>query len=326
MLRAYVIGLKEPTHLLQTLPMSGILPTWIQGVNGSTLTDAEFKDATTVTGRLFATRTAIAIGMSHLKALQTFVNSREDYALIAEDDIVIEPTFQQYLPSVMSNVPSDYDMLYIGCFGCRNQYSFMTLIWSLLGYIPTNTQHTYINEWVDKPAMVMGAHAYIISRVGAQKLLSLLHGRLWQQIDVCYQAEMVAGNINVYVSKPLLATQTSTMPTPDNSLSSNVATRHPIVIQKLASQIYPDKSYNMMYFLSFILIDKPFVVTVMMVLAVAVGLVIMAADIRLLYASIGFFILVAPDILMTPSWRELLIYYAAIVGPTLLERGLHLLR
>ena len=323
MLKAYVISLKEPTQLLQSLPMHGISPVWVEGVDGKTLTDADISAVTIGLPRVI-TRAAVAIGLSHLKALQAFIDSREDYALIAEDDIIVEPTFRQYFPSIMANVPTDYDMLYLGCFGCASQHSFLTLVWSALGFIPLNKKHEYVNQWIDRPAMIMATHSYIVSRIGAQQLLHLLTGKLSNHIDICYQNEMVNHTINVYVSKPRLIMQTSTIPV-STTKSTNNAAQHPIILQTIASHIHPDKSYNMKYFLSFVLFDRPVNITVMFMLFLLAGVIVAATSIPLLYVSMASCALLLPDIVLGPSWSELSSYYAALVVPTLLKRGLRII-
>ena len=325
MLKAYIVGLNEPTHLLHTLPQAGIAPVWIQGVNGKKMTDAEYASATSTLGRLTSTRISAAIGVSHLRAVQSVLDNRDEYALIADDDIVLESTFRQYLSSVIANTPSDFDILYLGCFGCTSQYSFMTLLWSMLGLIPMTHRQEYVNEWVDRPVMVMGAHSYIVSRTGAQKIVKLLNGNLWQHIDVCYQSEITSGKLNAYVSKPRLIMQTSTDPSIQQGGSTNTVANHPIALHYAASHIYPDKSYNMKYFLGFVLTDKPVNITVMFLLFLLAGLIIALNRIPLMYVSVIFGTIILPDIVVGPSWSELSSYYAALVLPTLLKHALRLL-
>jgi GR25 family glycosyltransferase involved in LPS biosynthesis len=326
MLKTYVISLQEPTHLLQTLPLSGLSPVWIQGVNGASLTPAERRTAATPFFAAVGTDAAIGIGMSHLKALQAVIDNRDEHALIVEDDVVLEPQFREQLIPVMAHVPADFDILYLGCFGCTSQRNIIQLTWSMLGFVPKELSYEHVNQWIARPSAILGAHAYIVSRTGARKLLHLLTGTIHNHIDVCYQTLMAHGDITVYVSKPLLAVQTSTNPGVSNT-SKNVAGSHPILLQNAASHITVEKGYNLKYTLGFVLIDRPLKITIMTMLFLLVGIALQYYGVHWYYITGAFALLSLPDIWYWSDTHGLVLNYMALfIIPVLLKHSLHLIR
>ena len=73
-------------------------------------------------------RSAIAIGMSHINVWKQFLQTNKEQCIIFEDDALFVDNFVEKLKIGLSNTPDDYDMLYIGCFGCQNQFNYHTII------------------------------------------------------------------------------------------------------------------------------------------------------------------------------------------------------
>jgi GR25 family glycosyltransferase involved in LPS biosynthesis len=59
----------------------------------------------------------IAISLSHFEAYRKISNNY-DNALILEDDVILHPNFRNILNIYLSQLPKDYDMLFIGD-GCK---------------------------------------------------------------------------------------------------------------------------------------------------------------------------------------------------------------
>jgi glycosyl transferase family 25 len=98
----------------------------------------------------------IACCLSHRKALQTFLDSGEQLGLILEDDAHIAPGVVARVNGLLANMP-EFDLLKIGG-------------WSSVAGFEVATHDGMKIFAANK--MSVGAHAYIVSRRGAAKLVA----------------------------------------------------------------------------------------------------------------------------------------------------------
>ena len=103
-----VINLDKDTERLATvsaqLEASGIRD-WgrLRAVYGAALSPKELEDNTTRLARLFATRGMIGCYLSHRTFWERTLASPEPWALVLEDDVILEPNFSNEVrPSVAS--------------------------------------------------------------------------------------------------------------------------------------------------------------------------------------------------------------------------------
>jgi len=300
---------------METLPSKGLLPIWSPGVNGSSLTDAEIRKNTTALCAATCTRPSIGIGMAHLNAWASIVKNNDDYALVVEDDVTFVPDFYQSLVTAIQHVPADYDILYLGCFGCTSDSSLLTLGGKAAGLIDAAVATTSVNAYIDRPTTVVGAHAYIVSRKGATRLLQHLTGRLWTHIDYCMQLLVTNKLVNAYVSRPRIAFQTST----DMAASTNTGRVHPVLLQKAVSGLYLDEAFSANYFLTVTAAKVgPFPITVSSFLFLVAGLLLAFLQPSLLLLSAVFGVFSIPDLLVESNPYSILLHYVLLVTPTLL--------
>lgn len=97
----------------------------------------------------------VACCASHGRALRAFLNSREPHALILEDDEVVPQGVAVITDKIVQRPSCGFDILKVGGIGGEVNIGGETRV-----------------RRTNKPTM--GAHAYVVSRTGAQKLLSRL--------------------------------------------------------------------------------------------------------------------------------------------------------
>ena len=184
-------------------------------------------------------KSAIGCALSHINIWKDFIkrgDEDEKYVMIFEDDVILEKNFKQGVLDALKNVPADYDILYLGCFGCdknyvSNVYELSTLLYG------RNHRKGYVNPYISIPEIAYALHAYILSKKGASKLLSLLKGELDDHIDMKIHSLASVEKINTYVTTPRLAYQTST----DTGQSENIKVIHPSLITSPLRYIELDK-------------------------------------------------------------------------------------
>jgi len=226
MFKAYVISLKEPDKLITSLENKGILARWVEAIDGKKLNNKMIKKNTTLLYSIFGSKNSIAIAMSHMKAWKTFLKTNQQYTIIFEDDVIIENDFAEKLSINIKNTPNDYDLLYLGCFGCKKSPNVLSTIFSFLG--EGNVDYRDINDYINKPFIAVALHAYVISRQGAIKLLKLLEGKIYYYLDYCIQNLSSNNLINVYSLNERIAYQSST----DSDISSTASNPHPFLLNK----------------------------------------------------------------------------------------------
>ena len=234
-MKAYIISLNKPIEKIEYLEQQGIKPILVEGINGNKLSGEEIKNRVSKSYFYLGPKSAIGCALSHFKAWKAFLETDEEYAMIFEDDVILEDDFIKKTKNSLKYVPNNYDILYLGCFGCDNKkttfFDYVSIFVS-----SKNVPHK-INEYISIPKIAFATHAYIISRKGAIKILNILDGNLYEHIDISLQDLSSKGQINAYVTTPRLAYQTST----DNTISENVSTKHPMILSKLLNRIYIDK-------------------------------------------------------------------------------------
>jgi hypothetical protein len=241
MFKGYVISLKEPNDLINHLESCGILARWIEAINGSKINDKIIIKNTTKLYSMFGTKNSIAIAMSHMKAWRTFLKTEQPYTIIFEDDAIVEKDFCNKLSTNLKYLPKDFDLLYLGCFGCQNSTNTLSFIFSLLG--KGNQNNKIINEYINKPYIALALHGYMISRKGAIKLLKMLEGNIYYYLDYILQDLNQKNIINVYSLNERLVYQTST----DSDVSSTAINTHPLLLNKTLSKFYIDEKCRASY-------------------------------------------------------------------------------
>lgn len=101
------------------------------------------------------TKGGIGCAMAHRNTYEHIYNSDVDYTLILEDDVTLDDNFLDKLNIYLNDLPSDYDILW-------------------LGYHYKNNKAILSNSFFDIPGNVLfGLFGYIINKKAAEKLLNI---------------------------------------------------------------------------------------------------------------------------------------------------------
>lgn len=314
MIKAYVISLKNPTNLLEDLSKHGINPIWSEGINGNKMSDIKIRENTTPFYGLFGPKSIIAIALSHMKVWKTFLETGDQYAVVFEDDVVLMDNFQEMFHVYMNYVPSDFDILYLGCVGCSSPLNIQTFLAFVFSY---KRKHQKINEYINKPKVSTGFHSYVISRKGAKILLNNLEKNIKFHVDA--QALVLANDdiINIYSVNPLIAYQTST---DGISTSSNSSSKHPYLINYILSNIYLEKGLTWNYlFTSSIVRIGNLNITVFSFIFLILGIILALIKVPTTKIIIFYLLLfVIPDIIVkNVSKMDIIIHFFLFVIPSL---------
>jgi GR25 family glycosyltransferase involved in LPS biosynthesis len=308
MFKGYVISLKEPNDMINNFESYGILARWIEAIDGSRINDKIIKKNTTPLYSIFGTKNSIAIAMSHMKAWRTFLTTNQPYTIIFEDDAIIEKDFCDKLSTNLKHVPKDFDLLYLGCFGCNNSTNTLSVIFSLLNKGNRNSQ--IINEYINKPYIALALHCYMISRKGAIKLLKMLEGKIYYYLDFILQDLYQKNLINVYSLNERIAYQSST----DSEVSSTAINTHPLLLNKTLSKFYIDKKCRASYLTTvsiFRIGDVNF--TISSILFIFLGIILAYIftnkddSLDVIQATIFFIIISLPDLNEENEKKDLII-------------------
>lgn len=245
-MRTYVISLEEPsTDLMQMLRNNTLDPVWVPGVNGKHLTEQQLQIAATPLYSILGPRSAIGIALAHMRAWLTMVTNNDQYALIAEDDIILTDDFPQRLPVVLNAMPTDTDILAIGCYGCDTRINPFSIAFWLTGDMRDWSKYREVNSEIVEPLVAVGAHAYIITNAGARKLLELFDSRIHTHVDAQIQEFVRSNGIHYYALRDRIAYQTSG----DSNLqpSTNTSSNFPRLITDVLKKIYIDHYFTADY-------------------------------------------------------------------------------
>ena len=250
MIPVYVINLKHESdrmkNTLNECRKNGLTRVKrINAVYGKELKPREIEKNSSFMCSKFCTFSTIGCAMSHKKAWETFLRSGNELGLIFEDDIYIDNiNFKEELKKKLNNVPNDFDILFLGCaVGCKKSESSLNVDNLVCGALYNNKGYKRINKDIIIPETPLGLHAYIISRKGAQKLLSsIANTKIYTHLDV--QLLIEGRDLKVYASNPLLVYQK--VSTETSSISSN----YPVIINSVLHKYQTDHRIPHSYRLS----------------------------------------------------------------------------
>ena len=313
MFRPYVISLGVPTIKLEYLCKNGLDPVLVKGIDGRLLNEEEISHSTTPWYGLLGPKSALGCALSHIKVWKMIEASEEDYGIVMEDDVILEPHFTKKLKEALRSVPKNYDILYLGCFGSESDTNFFTIMMGILG-MSNNTE--VINKYIKKPKVALGAHGYVVSKKGARKLISILGNRVYNHIDYCLQDLASQGILDVYVTTPRIAYQTST----DTGNSTNVSSTHPSLVCNYLEDIELDKMVRASYIASLSVIrigDAN--LSVISIVLLLLGIVFAWIGIKSDAITIIFAIMSYKDITCDKTPRSIIwIHYLLFVIPSIL--------
>lgn len=318
MIRTYIISMSYPDALMQSVPQLGLLPVWLPGTKGKEVSDYEKQQYISPNYIPFATPGSIGCSMSHMRAWEEFLKSGENCALILEDDVVFEPDFTQQMHRAMEEAPADYDILALGCFGCTGDYNLFAVGQSIAGIRRTDSHTLQINPYVSAPSSFQGAHAYIITRQGAERCLKHLKGHVSHHIDYAIADLLQRGLIRLYTCTPRIAFQTSS---DSENVSQNTSASHPLILTTLLKHIKVDKLVSAEYLYSVGAYRiGPLTLIPGDLLFFALGILVAACRLPLLWVSAAFLVLTVPDLMPGSGvnpW-QIAWHYALLIAPGLL--------
>lgn len=241
--KTFVISLRYPQTLLDKLEKDhNIQATLFRGIDGKLVSDKTIKKNFTNLYSTFGPKSSIGCALSHLNVWKTFLNTDANYAVIFEDDIILQDVkdLSKSIPYYVSKTPKDFDILYLGSFGSENTPNFFTRAMSVLNMC---SSYKKINDNVYKPEVALAMHAYVISKKGAKKLIHYLNGKIHNHIDYCIQNLYNKSLLNNYITTPRLVYQSST----NELVSTNSSNKYPILVNKILSNFYLDKYVKTSY-------------------------------------------------------------------------------
>lgn len=316
-MKVYMISLNEPIEKIKYLNERGIDIVLVKGVNGKNL-DSKHLSRVSKLYRIFGPSSAIGCGISHMNTWKLFLKSNEDYAVIFEDDVILESDFNNKLQIALKEVPKDYDILYLGCMGCDNNQEVNIIKGiSNIQFLFKIPEHKQITDNISIPSIAYALHGYVVSRKGAKLLLKYLDGKLDNHIDMCIQKLVIDKKIKSYMVTPRIAYQTST----NNSISANISSNYPLLLNMFLSNIYLDKYYKAHYLFnaSYIRIGK-FNVNFFSICFLVIGFLCAIKNIDIKKVTIIFIIFSLPDILKKNNTEIILFNYCFLIFPFLIKK------
>jgi glycosyl transferase family 25 len=149
------------------------------------------------------TKSQIAISLSHFYAYKE-ISKKYDRGLIFEDDVILHPNFTTIFNSYLTEIPNDYDMLYIGD-GCN-------LHIPVIKRFPN--KHIYQKGLQATSWGGMGSSrctdSYLISKKCANKLceyIDTLNYKINIPVDNWMNVAALHNNFKVYWAEPTIITQ-----------------------------------------------------------------------------------------------------------------------
>ena len=323
-LKPYIISLKNVDEKITYLNQLGINNIqFISGVDVKKTEPDAIKEAVNKYLYQFLPDSVIGCAMAHMNTWKEFLNSDYDYALIMEDDVMLEPNMDvNNIYQALSMTPNDFDILYLGCFLCNeNNYinsihKFLKLMVNPTLFNPITTcKEKIINSYIKQPIDALGLHCYILSKKGAQTLLDKLYGKVYNHIDGCINYIITLKKYSVIEN---IASQTSvTYKTFSNNVTEN---NHPMILNYISNKIHVAKDIPLKYLLDVKLFKVGTTnINTTSIIFLLIGIILSFLKIELKYIIIGFVFLSIQDFIINPRNVYIYLNMFLIILPTLLS-------
>jgi GR25 family glycosyltransferase involved in LPS biosynthesis len=180
----------------------------------------------------FCTDAMKGCALSHTNIWKEMIAEGHRAVLILEDDAQFTHDFDTELAKVWSQVPDDFDIIYLGCgIKCGDSGIVPTIVNKVLGHTPEP-----IDENILSVKGSIGFYGYIISNKAARKLQTC---PIYTHID--YQMELWINqyNLNAYSINPLL------IHAKDDGNGSNLSESFPHGLNSILKQIHVGDQMNL---------------------------------------------------------------------------------
>lgn len=236
-MQALVISLDDATGTARMEAMHtqcqdmGIECIKVPGVRGTKLSWKDLDQTASAACQWVCTPGMVGCGASHIQIWKRVVSENMKYALVLEDDAVLDPSFTKDTLHALAIVPKDYHVLLLGCFLCDAS--------TQVTFSPRPTSE--LPPGLRRVSSFAGMHAYVISNAGARHLLRTSKGKVSWHIDA--QINLIP-DTNIYALDKDIAHQA------DMTKSSTASYGFPYSINAILSTIRTEKNIDIAYFLN----------------------------------------------------------------------------
>ncbi|VEU33701.1 unnamed protein product [Pseudo-nitzschia multistriata] len=210
----------------------------VSAVSGRDLSPGDLRANTTRVARTVCTPGTIGCFLSHRKVWQETEDGPEPYRVVLEDDVVVAPGFLEKVRTVVREIDEaceetrdgNWDVVFLGALGCvhpegRHGLNRIAAFFAGGGRVPRRTlegaPHCHV------PRRPLGAHAFVLSKRGAGKLLKGC-SRASGHVDVVAWGMPDLGVVSVH---PMLAHQNNTgSPSTIGAVTGGIETRIPNLV------------------------------------------------------------------------------------------------
>lgn len=230
--KVYVINLKRRsdrwTTLQKAFAHTGLTLIRWNATLGTTIPSSQLKQLVTPSCYQFCPRSIIGVWLSHYRLWQHIAKHKETNVLILEDDAYPSSDFPSALNSIFPSLPSNWDLLFLGCYGSCVLRQFAA------------------SYSIFKPSFPLALHSYMITCHGAQKLINALHTPYYT-IDFAMASFFLCHpDFKVFAVKPNLIYQNTATDYSDNQNFRHIV--HPLALS-LSSKIPIIQGVNLDCFL-----------------------------------------------------------------------------
>lgn len=136
----------------------------------------------------------VGIWLGHYIAWSVMLHQPDSHCLLLEDDVELCPDFREQFDTAMRDVPSDFDLLYLGSCACKGHPS------------------THVRGAVWDVRYPQCNHAIVYAKKALPLLMRIMRQKCYGPVDCCMVLDVFRPNpdLKIYTVLPRLAEQRDT--------------------------------------------------------------------------------------------------------------------